>query len=82
MVITDEQGQTFDSGLVMYPGGHARNTTADLKGILNHKWEALGRLASDDPKPLIKQISNVEKKNAAAVGAIYDFAIVDRGTFE
>lgn len=35
-------GKTFDSGLVMYPAGHARNTTTDLRGILAHKFSLLG----------------------------------------
>jgi len=29
----------------MYPPGHARNTTADLKDILQHKFKLLGGLA-------------------------------------
>lgn len=29
----------------MYPSGHARNTTADLGDILNHKFKLLGGLA-------------------------------------
>merc|ERR1719192_1460175 len=35
-------GNTYSSGLVMYPSGHARNTTADLRAILNHKNNLLG----------------------------------------
>ena len=35
-------GRSFDSGLVMYPGGHARNTTADLDAILKTKFALLG----------------------------------------
>lgn len=35
-------GKKYDSGLVMYPAGHARNTTADLRGILAHKFSLLG----------------------------------------
>ena len=29
----------------MFPSGHARNETADLKGILDHKFKLLGALA-------------------------------------
>ncbi|MCC6228258.1 MAG: MmgE/PrpD family protein [Phycisphaerales bacterium] len=79
MVITDDQGNVHDSGLVMYPGGHARNAMGpdkvDLKDILSHKFQTLGKLAADDPKPIIKQISNLEKKSAKDVGTLYDFAI-------
>ena len=39
---TDDSGVDHDSGFIMYPGGHARNTfgpddyRANLKDILNH----------------------------------------------
>ncbi len=82
MVITDDAGTTADSGLVMYPAGHARNTTADLKDILNHKWKMLGALAFEKPEPVITQISSLEKKSAQDVARLYAFDILDRGTFE
>jgi 2-methylcitrate dehydratase len=79
MVITDEKGETFDSGLVMYPGGHARNDKGpdkvDLKDVLNHKFEALGALATDSPRELVKRVSNLEKKKAADVAELYSFEI-------
>lgn len=80
--ITDESGETFDSGLVMYPAGHARNTTADVKDILNHKFEVLGALASDDAAGIVTKIGTLEKKSAKEVGRLYDFAIIRRGRFE
>ena len=48
MVVTLNDGTVLDSGFVMYPGGHARNTTADLGSILEHKWNLLGTLALKD----------------------------------
>lgn len=44
VVIETEKG-SHDSGLVMFPAGHARNTTADLGDILQHKFKLLGKLA-------------------------------------
>ncbi len=82
IVITDSNGRTFDSGLVMYPTGHARNTTADLKGILAHKWEQLGKLAADKPAKMIKALSNIGEKTSRDVATMYDFNIADRGRFE
>jgi 2-methylcitrate dehydratase len=73
--ITDDSGQTFDSGLVMYPSGHARNTTADLKGILSHKWRMLGELASSDPSGIVKRLSNLGGKSAADIADLYSFPI-------
>lgn len=80
--ITDRSGETFDSGLVMYPGGHARNTTADLKGILEHKFQVLASLASSDPKALIKRVSGLERKSAQEMAELYNFSILNRGKFE
>lgn len=82
IVITDDSGSAHDSGLVMYPAGHARNTTADLKDILNHKWKMLGALAFEKPEPVISQISNLERKSATDVAHLYKFDILDRGRFE
>jgi 2-methylcitrate dehydratase len=73
--ITDQHGQTADSGLVMYPSGHARNTTADLRGILNHKWRMLGDLASTEPESVIKRLSGLAEKSAEEVAELYSFPI-------
>ena len=43
--VTLKGGQKYESGFVMFPSGHSRNSTANLKGILNHKNQLLGRLA-------------------------------------
>ena len=82
VVITTTDGRTLDSGLVMYPSGHARNTTADLKGILENKFEQLGALAMDDPKPLVSKLERLDKLTPAELAGLYDFKIVARGTFE
>merc|ERR1719476_708083 len=41
-------GKTLSSGLVMYPPGHARNTTADLDALLAKKNQMLGDLVFID----------------------------------
>ena len=82
IVVTLADGRTFDSGLVMYPSGHARNTIADLKGILANKFEVLGRLAMDDPKPLIAKLHELPRLDAKALRSIQHFSIADRGRFE
>jgi len=43
--ITTKGGDEFDSGLVEYPGGHAKNDTVSLTNILKHKFIRLGSLA-------------------------------------
>ena len=84
--ITDTSGKVHDSGLVMYPSGHARNTTADLNEILGHKFRMLAGLAmgGDEKaaKALVSRYSSVAKKSAAAIAAIHDYEFVVRDRFE
>jgi len=77
-----EGGATFDSGLVMFPAGHARNTTADLRGILDAKFSLLGKLAMDKPKSVIRNLMGVDGMSRKKLAAIHDFRIADRGAFE
>jgi 2-methylcitrate dehydratase len=85
IVIHDEEGAAFDSGLVMYPGGHARNAMGpdkiELKDVLAHKFESLARLAGD-PKALVPRLSNLEKKDAKELARILDFPLEIRGKFD
>merc|ERR1711881_542590 len=57
-------GQTYSSGLVMFPGGHGANTAHDLKGILAHKFRSLGSLAIKDVEGGIKQLENLPNCSA------------------
>ncbi|HZW10728.1 MAG TPA: MmgE/PrpD family protein [Phycisphaerales bacterium] len=82
VVITDASGARLDSGLVMYPAGHARNMTADLADLLGHKLTLMGRLAFDDPAPVIARFSDLAGKSAAEIQAIHDFEYTARGGFE
>jgi 2-methylcitrate dehydratase len=82
IVIIDDRGETHDSGLVMYPAGHARNTTADLQDILDHKFRLLGSLAVKSPGDLIARLSGLERRSAKHIANLYDFEILNRGPFE
>ncbi len=82
VVITDDAGARLDSGLVMYPAGHARNTTADLDDLLAHKLRLMGGLAFTDPSPVIDRFSNLETKSAEDIQRIHDFEYRVRGGFE
>ena len=73
VIVTDSAGRRHDSGLVMYPAGHARNTSAPLDDILAHKFRMMGRLASDDPDALIARFSGVGVKTAADIAGMNDF---------
>lgn len=86
VVITDASGKAHDSGLVMYPGGHARNdrgdTPVDLRAILSHKFALLGSLVEKDPRAMIDRFSNLDRKSAEQVQAINDFDLTIGASFE
>jgi 2-methylcitrate dehydratase len=66
---------TLSSGLVMYPPGHARNTTADLPDLLRHKFERLARLGVSDPAALHERVTHLAAKSAAEIRSLYSFEI-------
>jgi 2-methylcitrate dehydratase len=85
LVITDTDGKVYDSGFVMYPAGHARNTTADLHDILAHKFHLLGRLSlpeGGDVAGLIAKLDRLDQLSSAELATLYDFQIADRGGYE
>lgn len=78
-------GTILDSGLVMYPAGHARNTTANLRDILGHKWGLLGGIAAadfTDPLGYIEMLESIESLSAEQVQGIYNFPIAERPGYE
>merc|ERR1719297_275251 len=76
-------GAEYSSGMVMYPSGHARNTAADLEGILDHKFKLIGGLAVKDPSTeIIKKLGNLTKKSSSDVAALYDFDLLPNTTGE
>ncbi len=82
IAITDASGKKHDSGLVMYPAGHARNTTANLADILRHKFRLLGSMAVKDPDAALAKLSNLSAKSAKDLESVYDLPIVERADFE
>ncbi|GAB4387255.1 MAG: hypothetical protein Kow0022_18810 [Phycisphaerales bacterium] len=82
VVIEDARGNTYDSGLVMYPAGHARNTDAPLKAILDHKFRLLGALACDDPAPIIDRLQRLESLCPDEIAALHEFDIAEREPIE
>ena len=76
LVIELDDGTKLDSGLVMYPSGHARNTTADLEDILRHKAGLLGALAMDDAATIIDRCNSIG--STGSLGDIWNISIVQR----
>lgn len=73
IVIKTKDGKTFDSRMVMYPSGHARNTTADLKGILSYKNQLLGKLAleQEELEKFLGKLNNIENLSNKELQDIY-----------
>ncbi|MEQ9206960.1 MAG: MmgE/PrpD family protein [Phycisphaerales bacterium] len=82
VVIEDTDGTEFESGMVMYPGGHARNTEADLQGILAHKFNLLGKLAFENPSPVVARFEDLGSKSSEEIASIHSFEIQTRDGFE
>lgn len=78
------RGATYEGELVMFPAGHARNTTADLRALLDHKFTRLAELAlpdGHDARALIDQLESIESMNAEELAEIYDFPIAVRSGY-
>jgi 2-methylcitrate dehydratase len=81
-----KDGKVLDSKLVMYPSGHARNTSANLKDILNHKFNLLGGLAleSSNLSQCLEKLNNLDKLSNKDLQGVYNyqFKLAKRGVDE
>merc|ERR1719272_2730678 len=71
--ITLKGGKTIESGFVMYPPGHARNTSADLDKILSHKNGMLGDIVFEDVatrESFVKKLQNMRSASSADMASI------------
>src|SRR5204863_7422737 len=53
---------TLKSGLVMYPEGHARNTSGSLSRLLDNKFEKLAGLGVSDTRALQARMTDLAEK--------------------
>lgn len=67
-------GTTHDSGFVMFPGGHARNTDVNLKEILQHKFKLLGGIGlnSEELPRFLNNLNNLDEMGNDELQDIYD----------
>ena len=77
LTVTLKNGEKFDSGFVMFPSGHSRNTSADLKDILNHKNALLGKLSLSDSelKTKLDALNNIEQATNKDLQNLYNCSI-------
>jgi 2-methylcitrate dehydratase len=74
--ITVKGGKKISSGLVMYPSGHARNTSANLRDILAHKNKMMGDIVfSDDSQTqaFVGKLQSMKSLSAADAQTVYEF---------
>jgi 2-methylcitrate dehydratase len=65
----------LSSGLVMYPEGHARNTSGRLNELLEHKFRMLTRGAVSDVDLLLERFTGLADKSAAEIQDLYNFTL-------
>ncbi len=78
-------GQMLDSSLVMYPAGHARNTHADLTGILAHKFKMLGSLGLPDGADVdgyVQRLESIGAMKAHELASLFDVQVGHRPGYE
>lgn len=63
----------LSSGLIMYPEGHARNTSGNLPELLGHKFQRLAALGIDDVSALQLRFSRLRSCTPEEIGSLYDF---------
>lgn len=81
--VTLTTGAVLDSGLVMFPAGHARNRRADVRSILGAKFQNLGSLAfGDAAETVVDRLETLGELDAAGVSSLYDFEIESRPGYE
>lgn len=74
--ITLKSGKKIASGMVMYPSGHARNTSADLKKILAYKARMLGDIVFEDRSTVdafVQRLESLKSLSAAEACEVYNF---------
>jgi len=74
-----EGGGVHESGLIMFPPGHARNDTCDLDGILGEKFTLHGNLALADGAAIIDRMKSIEDHDPATLASLWDLDLLDAG---
>jgi 2-methylcitrate dehydratase len=72
LTVHTHSGESYESGYVMFPPGHARNTTMDLEAILAAKNQMLGDLAVEDVGKCVGALDSIADASAADMMEIYN----------
>ena len=64
-----------DSGVVMYPEGHARSESGRLVELLTAKFERLAALGTEDVSGLKSRFESMASKSVTEIRDLYDFRL-------
>ncbi len=84
VTLVTDKGE-LSSGLVMFPAGHARNTTADLRDILDHKFNLLANLAFEDVETanrVVHSLNAIANQDPDNLQDMLDFPVFHRPGYE
>ena len=82
MTITLSNGDVLESGLVMYPSGHARNVTCNLEDILHAKFKMHGQIALDDAEKVITECKSIASLSSDETKALLTTPLADRPLYK
>ncbi len=74
-------GKRYSSGLVMYPEGHARNTSGRLDDLLEHKFRRLASLGVRDVDALYRRFTGMLEKTSDEIHQLYDFELLEQSGY-
>jgi 2-methylcitrate dehydratase len=77
VIIHLAEGAQLSTDIVMYPPGHSRNTTSDLKGILRYKFAIMGKMGLEDNelKAVLERLENFENLTSKDLQGVYNCQI-------
>lgn len=79
VVIETTDGKIYDSELVMFPTGHARNESGNLAPMLEAKFKMLGEIAFDgDARAHVERLNDIESLSSAELAGLYALPYVAR----
>lgn len=74
ITIKTQNGNQFDSGMVLFPGGHAANETVSLTDILQNKFIRLGQLALEKEElvQFVLDLENIGEMSNEQLTSLYE----------
>jgi len=71
-----DDGSEFDSGLIMYPAGHARNRTCNLEALLLTKFERLANIGMAKPEEAVEFVGRLKELDVLSADELLDLYLL------